>query len=78
MESPLVCDMQALSKEQRSRHGELANRIRPAVIEFIELPDGYSARFEATPERVLEIAEFITLNSALVSMPQPHHLIQPE
>ena len=61
MESPFVCDMNALTAEQRTRHRELATQLRPAVVEFIELPDGYAARFQPKRELVLQIAEFITL-----------------
>lgn len=61
MESPFVCDMKALTPEQRARHHALAMRLRPAVIAFDELPDGYAARFAMEPERVMELAEFVTL-----------------
>ncbi|MFQ5575257.1 MAG: hypothetical protein ACE5E0_06520 [Terriglobia bacterium] len=61
MESPFICDMTAMTEEQRARHHALAKQLRPAVIEFKELPDGYAARFPLEPEMVLLVAEFITL-----------------
>lgn len=61
MDAPFFCDMNALTEQQRSRHAELARQLRPAVVEFIELPNGYKARFEPASERALQIAEFITL-----------------
>lgn len=61
MESPFVCNMDALTAEQRSRHNVLAKQLWPAVIEFKELPDGYAARFFPDGEMVLAIAEFISL-----------------
>lgn len=47
MHSPFVCDMAALTPEQRERHRILALQLRPAVLEFKELPDGYAARLPA-------------------------------
>ena len=61
MQQHFVCDMNALTKEQRTRHKELAKLLRPAVSEFVELPNGYEARFESGRDLMLEIAEFIKL-----------------
>ncbi len=61
MESPFVCDIASLTAEQRTRHGALAKQLRPAVLEFKELPDGYAARLPPEPEMVRLAAEFITL-----------------
>jgi len=60
MESPFICDMAAMTAEQRTRHHALAKQLRPAVIEFKELPDGYAAQFPLEAEMVLLVAEFIT------------------
>ena len=54
-----ACDMNALTPDQRRRHGELAMMLRPAVIEFVELPNGYSAKFRSNMDH--EIAEFCKL-----------------
>ena len=61
MESPFVCDMMALTPEQRARHHELAEQLRPASLEMAELPDGYAARFPFESKMVLRLAEFIAL-----------------
>ena len=61
MESPFVCDMTAMSAEQRARHHAVAERLRRVSIDFKELPDGYAARFLVDSATVLLIAEFITL-----------------
>ena len=61
MKAPFVCDMAALTTEQRTRHNVVATQLRPAVVEFKELPDGYAARFLPDGEIVPVIAEFITL-----------------
>jgi hypothetical protein len=61
MKSPFFCDMNAMTPEQRSRHHALAVQLRPAVLEFKELPDGYAARLPAETVTLLALAEFITL-----------------
>ena len=61
MESPFACDMNALTSEQRIRHGNLAAQLIPAVVEYKELPDGYAARFQPGSELILTIAEFVML-----------------
>ncbi len=59
--NPFVCDIEALTSEQRERHGALARRLRPLVLEFVELAGGYAARFDAAPGRLAEVAEFMEL-----------------
>ena len=61
MESPFVCDMTALTSDERARHRELAGRLVAAVAGLEELADGYAARFAMEPTTVLALAEFITL-----------------
>jgi len=61
MESPFICDIAAMTAEQRTRHHVLGKKLRLAVIEFKELPNGYAARFPLQAETVLLVAEFITL-----------------
>ncbi len=58
---PFICDMAAMTAEQRTRHHALAKQLRSAVIEFKELPEGYAARFPIEPEMVLLLAEFMIL-----------------
>ena len=61
MNSPFICDMTAMTKAQRTRHHALGKQLRISVIEFVELPNGYAARFPLQAELVLLVAEFITL-----------------
>jgi hypothetical protein len=53
--------MLALDAQQRERHRALAQRLRPAILEFEELLDGYAARFSPDSAMVLLLAEFVTL-----------------
>ena len=50
------CDMTALTAKQRDRHGVLAKALRPKVIEFKELENGYSAIFPLNFDN--ELTEF--------------------
>ncbi len=59
MNSSFACDLSALTDDQRQRHRELATLLRPAVVEFNELPNGYAANFRSNMD--LEIAEFCSL-----------------
>jgi hypothetical protein len=61
MEMAFVCDLTALDPTQRTRHAALARALRPAVMDIEELPDGYAARFAPSDARLLELAEFVTL-----------------
>ena len=61
MESPFFCDMSALTTEARARHRALATQIRPAIVRFSELDDGYAAEFAMTDETLMRLAEFVSL-----------------
>ena len=61
MESPFICDLAAMTAEQRTRYHALGRQLRPGVLEFKELPNGYAARFPLQAEMLLLVAEFITL-----------------
>ena len=63
MSNSFVCDLTALDPTQRARYRGLAHYLRPAVEAFEELPDGYAARFGRDPERLLRLAEFMTLEA---------------
>jgi len=63
MPTPFVCDMTALDPTERARHRVLAMQLRPAVVAFEELPDGYAARFERAAQRFAILAEFMALES---------------
>ena len=59
MTTPFYCDMNALTPDQRRRHGELAAVLRPAVDDFRELSNGYEARLSA--DLSAELSEFCRL-----------------
>ncbi len=58
-EVTLFCDLSALTSAQRQRHRELALQLRPRVARFVELADGYRARFDGNVDESL--AEFCEL-----------------
>src|SRR5262249_46422877 len=60
-ESPIACNLTALSKEQRKRHQSLSIELRGIVQEIRELPDGYAFRFPADEATIQKAAEWITL-----------------
>ncbi|GAB5451492.1 MAG: hypothetical protein Hals2KO_18200 [Halioglobus sp.] len=55
----LFCDLSALTAAQRQRHRELALQLRPRVAMFIEIADGYRARFDGNVDE--SVAEFCEL-----------------
>ena len=61
MNSIYTCDLDALTVEQRHRHNDLAKKLRPAVVEFRELSNGYAAEFSSMHQLESEIEEFMTL-----------------
>ncbi|MGE5413666.1 MAG: hypothetical protein ACM3NW_05785 [Syntrophomonadaceae bacterium] len=69
---PLVCRLDALTAPQRSRQKLLADRLKRAVVERAELPDGYSLTLDlgrlppdvqGLPFCVVEVAEWVDLES---------------
>jgi hypothetical protein len=58
-EAPLVCNMSALDSEGRKRHKVISERMRAAVKETQDLPDGYAFRFPAEQDTILLVSEFI-------------------
>jgi len=60
-ESPLACNMAALSDEQRKRILVLVQQIRTSGQELRELPDGYALRLPTESATVRDVAEYITL-----------------
>jgi type IV pilus biogenesis protein CpaD/CtpE len=60
-ESPIACNMAALSDDQRKRILVLVKQIRTAGQEVRELPDGYALRLPAESATVRDVAEYITL-----------------
>jgi len=60
-ESPIACNMAALSDDQRKRILVLLKQIRTAGQEVRELPNGYALRLPAESATVQDVAEYITL-----------------
>jgi type IV pilus biogenesis protein CpaD/CtpE len=60
-ESPIACNMGALSDEQRKRILVLVKQFRAAGQEVRELPDGYALRLPAESAMIKDVAEWITL-----------------
>src|SRR5262245_3542052 len=58
-ESPFACNMLALDAEGRKRHKVVSERMRAAVKETQDLPDGHAFRFEANQDTILLVSEFI-------------------
>ncbi len=58
-ESPFACNMLALDAEGRKRHKAVSERMRAAVKEVQDLPDGYAFRFPAEQGTILLVSEFI-------------------
>ena len=60
-ESPIACNLTALSKEQRKRHQMLTTELRALVQDIRELPEGYSLGLSADEAIIQKAAEWITL-----------------
>ncbi len=56
-----VCDLNALTREQRVRQQQLRSQLRQVLQEVQELPDGYALRFAAEPAIYAIAAEFMAL-----------------
>jgi len=55
------CNFAVFSPSERARHRELSQRLKTALDQAVELPNGYGLRFE--PPQFTELAEWITLES---------------
>ena len=62
--TPFVCDMTALSGEQRARHHELAAVLQSLLAAIRELPDGYDFEFPWSPNTYKALAEVTPLEHA--------------
>jgi hypothetical protein len=56
----IVCNINAISASERPRHGELMTRLRGAIQDRRERPDGYSYDLDAGKVMLQEVAEWIT------------------
>jgi hypothetical protein len=57
----LSCDLSALDREQRERHGALTKKLISKQLEIKELPDGYGIRFQYDRLLFKELSEWATL-----------------
>jgi hypothetical protein len=61
MQTPIVCRMDALTKEERVRRAELFSRLAAAVHKIEELPGGFQLMLSQDQNIWMTAAEFITL-----------------
>jgi len=58
---PLACNIQAIRASQRPRYHDLVTRLRSAMRERRELPDGYEYLLDSTKITLAEVSEWITM-----------------
>lgn len=59
MDTPFICNINALTESQRNRYRELTAKLIDSRHSVKELANGYAFRFRAESELILEAAEFI-------------------
>jgi len=59
--APLACNIRAISAAERPRYNDLIKRLRIAVHDRSELPDGYAYKLETKKITLPEVAEWITM-----------------
>ena len=59
MDSPFVCNMNALSGVQRERYKQVLQNLNGNRLAVKELSDGYAFRFKAESQLIQDTAEFI-------------------
>lgn len=60
-QSPLACDMTAIPAEQRPIHLATSRELFLHIEETRELPNGFQFRFDAEPNVIRRLAEFVSL-----------------
>lgn len=60
-QSPLACDMTAIPAEQRPVHLAANRELFLHIQETRELSNGYQFRFDAEPDVIRRLAEFVSL-----------------
>lgn len=61
---PFVCNMNALSGEQRALHGELKKQLQAVLVFTQELPDGYKFQFRPGPQTYEALTRITPLEHA--------------
>ncbi len=59
-EPGFYCNMNALSKTERERHGQLIRQLGAARIEIQELPQGYAFRLQRENVSLADLGEWIS------------------
>jgi hypothetical protein len=60
-DAPLACNIKAISAAERPRYNDLVKRLRIAVTDRSELPDGYAYALDTTKIGLPEVGEWITM-----------------
>ena len=58
---PLACNLKAISAAERPRYNDLIKRLRIAVQDPTELPDGYTYKLDTKKITPPEVAEWIAM-----------------
>ena len=58
-QSPIVCNLKALSSGERTHHTALGEKLRVAVLDRRELPDGLAFRLSPTSMSLTELADWV-------------------
>ena len=58
-DSPLQCDLAAMTPAQRTDYDTQKTRLKAAVREIKEMPDGYAFRFASEPDLLVAAAKFV-------------------
>jgi hypothetical protein len=61
MASGLACNLQAIGAVERPRYNDLVSRLRAAMRDRRELPDGYSYTLDSAKITPQEVSEWIAL-----------------
>lgn len=59
MDTPFVCNMNALNIPQRERYREILEHLNSSRQSIKELNDGYAFRFKCDAQLIMDAAEFI-------------------
>lgn len=59
MDTPFVCNINALNQAQRERYKEILGKLDDSRQAVKELNDGYAFRYKAESQMILDTAEFI-------------------
>jgi hypothetical protein len=59
MDTPFICNLNVLSESQKERYKQLIRILNQSRQAVKELNDGYTFRFKAESQLILDVAEFI-------------------